>query len=72
MCKILVEYDLEEMTFNQLRHMALFLKNSNQIENLKIVNIQLKRVEQRIINNAEDYLFAEIKPKKSFLQKIFG
>lgn len=72
MNKILVEYNLEELSYNQLRSMLLFLKQSNQNENIKAVNVQLMRLDSIIGMSTEPYKFPEMEPNKTFWQKLFG
>lgn len=70
--KISVEYNLEDLTYAQLMSMLLFLRESNQIENIKAVNMQLKILDQRIGRTYRPYKFPEMWPKKTFWQRIFN
>lgn len=48
--KIQVEYDLDELSFNQLRQLALFLKQEDQLNNLIIVNNKLAEIDRKMSN----------------------
>lgn len=45
-----VEYDLDKLSFDQLRQLALFLKQEDQLKNLIIVNNKLAEISQKMSN----------------------
>lgn len=70
--KINIEYELDDMTYVQLKSMAMYLKSTNQNENLKSVNIRLRILESRIGRSSSRYELPEIKKRKTFWQRLFN
>lgn len=67
--KISVEYELNDLSYEQLVNLLLFLRQSNQIDNMRIVNAKLTNLDSIVSRSTAKWKSKEI--KKTFWQTIF-